>query len=78
MTILQKILHTSRPLEIADTEQVMARNFEKILGLKAGTVKVALAEHPMMRPCQTRSLEHSEIPHCHYAATISYNEAQKI
>jgi len=69
MMILSKVLHTSRELEIEDMEKNLAANYEKILGLKKGTVTVVLHEHPEKKSCST-----NPVPHCHYAVTISYDE----
>lgn len=73
MIVRQHILHTSRELEIKDTEQTMARNFERVLGLQEGACIVELVEHPEKKPCKT-----NEVPHCHYAAIIQYDETKTI
>ena len=72
MIILSKVLHTSRPVELADTGSKIAANYEKVLDLRPGTVRVDLIEHDEMKPCKT-----NELPHCHYAVTISYDETAK-
>lgn len=73
MTILQKFLHTSRPIEIKDSEATFAKNFERVLGLEAGAVTVVLGECQEVSACKV-----NEHPHVHYAVTITYDESRKL
>lgn len=72
MIVLSKVLHTSRPVEIEDTGKKIAENYEKVLGLKPGAVRVDLVEHDELKPCKT-----NDTPHVHYAVVISYDETAK-
>lgn len=73
MTILQKVMHTSRPLEIEDSAAKFAKNFEMVLELEEGAVTVELVEHDQMKPCAS-----NPVPHCHYGVTITYDESRKL
>lgn len=73
MIILSKVLHTSRAIEMRDTESKIAAGFEKALGLRAGACKVTLVESAEMTPCKV-----NEVPHVHYAVTIGYDETNKL
>ena len=77
MIILSKVLHTSRPIEIEDTRESLARSFQKVLGINH--VDITLTEsvdaegNVSFTPCEVR-----ETPHVHYAVTASYDETDKI
>lgn len=77
MIILSKVLHTSRPIEIEDTKESLARSFQKVLGINH--VDITLTEavdadgNVLFTSCETR-----ETPHVHYAVTIGYDETDKV
>lgn len=77
MIILSKILHTSRPIEIEDTRESLARSFEKVLGINHVDIQLAEGTNEdgsvAFTSCETR-----ETPHVHYAVTVSYDETDKV
>ena len=77
MIILSKILHTSRPIEIEDTKESLARSFEKVLGINHVDIQLAEGTNEdgsvAFTSCETR-----ETPHVHYAVTVSYDETDKV
>ena len=69
----RSVLHSSRPVEIEATELTMAKDWERVMGLKRGAVKVALTEHPELSPCVKE-----RTPHVHYDVVTEYDDTQTL